>query len=766
MRKYLCFLLIVALMCTMIPVSAAGIEVRDLMDYMFDLNVDPLNYIGAFENFISYTSDENGYYTLREAEYFEETIEDITFYLSGYGALSEDVRSYCEDFYTFFEEKPEMFTLFMSYVSNYENALLPFPQQNRLESELSGVVTAIRDNFYCETFFLNLMASINDKYYAAKKDMAFMYYNENITLKDDAVNYIDFLLPQDRAVASYAHSEVASMLDMINNMSSLEKSNFAEFMISIGIMSLNMNDSSNEGNETVDTHYQRLDEKFKNGDGIIMAFEEIDNIVNEFIPEINGASQGDKEASIYEAMTKAATVRIDGRQTLVGDKNVVNLVSNDVLTYAVMRAQKVRNALVSKNITVSQNQPYTVKIIVSDNVSNGFRITLSKSALGSCLTYHADKIHIIGNKGRLFGDIQALTESGAFAGSSMVFEVYENSAENVISSLKEYAQGNNIIKIIVGAGNVDYDTMHFEKDVSVTSEDWSENKVYSISADGERVLVDYYEVTDDIVSFEIGNQKYFARIEGELQEIKPEVTPAPTNKPTPTPSSRPSWGDEEDDDPVQTPEITPTPSATAEPTTTPEPTPERGDGPDKYPVPDFSDVADNHWAKEFINNLCAKGILNGIGNNMFAPDQNVTREQFAKIIAEAFGLVNEDATCDFSDVESGSWYEKYVASVYEKGIVNGIGDNMFGTGKSITRQDMATMIIRAAKACNMDISDKSSFEYNDHHKIADYAKEAVEVLVGWGVVSGFEDNTFRPLENSTRAQVAKIVSGVLERKNK
>lgn len=776
MKKYLCFVLIVAMLVTsFVPVSAAGIEVRDLLDYMFELNVDPALYIGGFENFISYMSNANGFYTLREEEYMEETIEDINMYLGNYGANPDDVRMYAEEFYDFFAEKPEMFTLFMSYISNYENGILPFPQQNRLESELSGVTAAIRKNFYCETFFLNLLATINDKYYAAKKDQAFKYYEERITLKDDAVNYIDFFYPENKAAVSYAFSEVANMLDEINNMSSYEKSSFAEYMIAIGIMSLNMNDSSSEQGNTQDTVYQRLDDKYKNGNGIILPFGKTEDITAQYMAEINNAeTQNAKNEIIYKAMSKAATIKIDGDQTNQNGKNVANLSSSDVLTYAVMRAQKVRNELVANNITVSKVQPFTIEIVISDNLSNGFKLTLSKSALGTALTYYADKIRITGNKGKLFGDILALSESSIFTGSTASFEVYEDSAEKVVPSLKDYAQGNNIIKILVGAGGaVDYDTMRFEKEVYGNVDSWYENNVYSIAANGDRTKVDYYDLYDNVVTFEIGNQKYFAKIDGGLEEVKPAATPTPTAKPTPTPtakpttkpSSNPTWEDEnEKGDPVETEK--PEPTVTPEETTKPDKTPDRGDGPDKYPVPDFDDVSAAHWAKEYIDKLCAKGILNGVGNNLFAPDQNVTREQFAKIIAEAFGIVDDEAQCEFTDVAKGSWYEKYVASVYNMGIVNGVGNNMFGTGQSMTRQDMATMIIRAAKACDVDLGARSTFKYNDHDRIADYAKEAVEILVECRIVSGYNDNTFRPTRNTTRAEVAKIVSGVLDIKNK
>ena len=175
----------------------------------------------------------------------------------------------------------------------------------------------------------------------------------------------------------------------------------------------------------------------------------------------------------------------------------------------------------------------------------------------------------------------------------------------------------------------------------------------------------------------------------------------------------------------------------------------------------FTDIDNVAWAKDAIIALAEKGIVNGVGDKTFAPNANVTREQFAKIVVAAFAPDATEADVDFTDVEYGAWYESYIKKAYAEGIIKGMGDNTFGVGKNVTRQDMCVMIYNGAKAAGVEFTtDAESFADDD--QIADYAKEAVYALKNAGAVSGMTETEFSPQAGATRAQAAKIIYSLIK----
>lgn len=172
----------------------------------------------------------------------------------------------------------------------------------------------------------------------------------------------------------------------------------------------------------------------------------------------------------------------------------------------------------------------------------------------------------------------------------------------------------------------------------------------------------------------------------------------------------------------------------------------------------FKDLEDYDWAKEAILYLHGKGYINGVGENRFAPGDNITREQFVVVLLRALNERVEGINGEFSDVLPGSYYEGYVNKACEMGIVNGIGNGKFGVGKNVSRQDFVTMIYRALEIKNIELKEnKSIVGFTDSDQISDYAKGAVEKLVRTGAVNGFSDGTFKPHGECTRAQAAKVI---------
>lgn len=167
----------------------------------------------------------------------------------------------------------------------------------------------------------------------------------------------------------------------------------------------------------------------------------------------------------------------------------------------------------------------------------------------------------------------------------------------------------------------------------------------------------------------------------------------------------------------------------------------------------FDDINQAAWAKEYIEKLAAAGYVNGKDGKNFRPNDYITREEFVKILVSALGLKTDTSETIFNDVPANAWYAGYVNAAYKNGIVNGNGSGGFGTGGNITRQDLATMVYRAAKMKANLPADK----FADDMEIADYAKEAVYTLNSAGVLNGKGDNKFAPKALATRAEASKII---------
>lgn len=172
----------------------------------------------------------------------------------------------------------------------------------------------------------------------------------------------------------------------------------------------------------------------------------------------------------------------------------------------------------------------------------------------------------------------------------------------------------------------------------------------------------------------------------------------------------------------------------------------------------FDDIAQVDWAVEAITQLSYRGVLNGKANRIFAPNDNITREEFTKIITVGFKLNLVDAECNFDDVGKESWAYPYIRSAYAAGVVNGISDNLFGVGSNITREDLCVMTDRMIKTGGFELkaTQADDIKFNDDAEISDYAKESVYRLTKAGIISG-DGTNFMPKQYATRAQAAKIV---------
>ncbi|MBQ8002549.1 MAG: S-layer homology domain-containing protein, partial [Clostridia bacterium] len=139
----------------------------------------------------------------------------------------------------------------------------------------------------------------------------------------------------------------------------------------------------------------------------------------------------------------------------------------------------------------------------------------------------------------------------------------------------------------------------------------------------------------------------------------------------------------------------------------------------------FTDLSDDHWAKDSVLTLYAKGVVNGMDEDTFAPNDNVTRAQFVTMLVKAFGFTMKSAASPFGDVTEDDWYFASVMAAYENGIAQGDYAGNFNPNSLITRQDMATLAYRAARAAGVVLPISEPLLFDDHSQIKDYAVEAV-----------------------------------------
>lgn len=226
----------------------------------------------------------------------------------------------------------------------------------------------------------------------------------------------------------------------------------------------------------------------------------------------------------------------------------------------------------------------------------------------------------------------------------------------------------------------------------------------------------------------------------------PTPTPSPTPTPTPTPSPTPTA--------TSTPTTSPTPSPTSSPTPTPTPTPSPTFTPSGLPT--FLDIS-LHWARQQIESLVTLDLINGYPDGFFRPDQPISRAEFTKILVLALRLqLISPSQPSFTDAPSDLWAYNYVETAVAAGIVNGVGDGQFAPNREINRSEIAVMIGRA-----MNLPPGTASQFSDASEIPAWAVEMVGAVSAKGIIQGYPDGSFRPLNLATRAEAAVMVFRML-----
>ncbi|WP_025693836.1 S-layer homology domain-containing protein, partial [Paenibacillus durus] len=171
--------------------------------------------------------------------------------------------------------------------------------------------------------------------------------------------------------------------------------------------------------------------------------------------------------------------------------------------------------------------------------------------------------------------------------------------------------------------------------------------------------------------------------------------------------------------------------------------------------PSFTDMK-THWAKDEVEVLASRWIVNGMNTGRFEPGQSVTRAQFAKMLVEAAGLRGpKQGTSSFKDVPAGHWASDAVEQAAAAGWIKGYEGSLFKPNASITREEMMVMLTNAASLRKEEPSEALN-AYADAAKVHSWAQPSVLAAIKSGLIQGSGDR-LNPRATCTRAEAAAVI---------
>lgn len=174
----------------------------------------------------------------------------------------------------------------------------------------------------------------------------------------------------------------------------------------------------------------------------------------------------------------------------------------------------------------------------------------------------------------------------------------------------------------------------------------------------------------------------------------------------------------------------------------------------------FSDTI-THWGCTNIDLAVSRGLFNGVTADEFAPNGTMTRGMLVTVLSRLAGDTENKTALPFTDVDAGAWFAPGVAFALDHDIVDS-GDN-FRPDDNITREELAEMLYRYAKDADMP-SSLAEIAFTDAASISDNCKDGVAYCVNYGIIKGYDDNSFKPDASATRAEVATMINRFIDAK--
>ena len=179
----------------------------------------------------------------------------------------------------------------------------------------------------------------------------------------------------------------------------------------------------------------------------------------------------------------------------------------------------------------------------------------------------------------------------------------------------------------------------------------------------------------------------------------------------------------------------------------------------------FKDIKSTDWFYNSVQYIVDSGLMVGVTDTEFAPNDNLTRAMFVTVIYRLEGEPDVDSASIFTDTEAGSWYEKAVIWAEANDIVEGVSETEFAPHNVMTREQIAAVIYRYAQYKGyVTNTDTNLSSYSDYADISDWAIVALQYAVDCGLISGRTDTTLNPKDTATRAEVATILERFIENK--
>ncbi|MBR6700573.1 MAG: S-layer homology domain-containing protein, partial [Firmicutes bacterium] len=193
---------------------------------------------------------------------------------------------------------------------------------------------------------------------------------------------------------------------------------------------------------------------------------------------------------------------------------------------------------------------------------------------------------------------------------------------------------------------------------------------------------------------------------------------------------------------------------------------------------DYLDVSEADWYTDSVDFVNDQKIMSGVGNDLFAPDSTCTRAMMATILWKMHGSEAPTIHSPFSDL-TADWYKNAVIWAAENGIANGVSDKGFAPELNVTREQFAAFLYRYAQFkegildpegteavftpahMEFEVNDVDLAGFKDSAEVSDYAMDAVKWAVEQGIISGTPEGNIDPKGTATRAEIATMIARYL-----
>lgn len=179
-------------------------------------------------------------------------------------------------------------------------------------------------------------------------------------------------------------------------------------------------------------------------------------------------------------------------------------------------------------------------------------------------------------------------------------------------------------------------------------------------------------------------------------------------------------------------------------------------------VKTFEDVSKDDWFYKYVDFVADEEYFVGTSKTTFSPEMAMTRAMFVVVLAALENVKVDNNVAPFADVPANTWYSGAVAWAAEKGVVAGVGDNKFAPNTAISREQMAVMMNayinwHSAQTGKAHGEESKVDSFKDADKISSWAVKAVENCRNWGLIAGMPDGNFWPANTASRAEVATVI---------